>query len=191
MLDRHGLGRFRVTQKANLDDPTDGYRSENAETPDWAMLGNHDTPPVFQLVHAWSEERRGKWATHLRERLSLDAAAERAIAAEPRVLAQTMLAELFACPAENVSIFFGDLFGYDRSFNVPGLVSDENWSLRLPADFEDLYLGRLAERAALDIPLALAIALEARRPTSETARALAARLRVLASALAGVTSARA
>ena len=58
VLERHGLGRFRVTQKANLDDPEDGYRSENAEAPDWAMIGNHDTPPVFALVKSWPEERR-------------------------------------------------------------------------------------------------------------------------------------
>src|SRR2546423_908947 len=43
MLARHHLGRWRVTQKANLDDPDDVYRTERAAREDWVMLGNHDT----------------------------------------------------------------------------------------------------------------------------------------------------
>ena len=69
-------------------------------------------------------------------------------------MATTMLAELFVSRAENVSIFFADLFGYTDRFNVPGLVDDANWSLRLPADFD-------REPAPLNIPLAIEIALAA------------------------------
>ncbi|HEU4538578.1 MAG TPA: 4-alpha-glucanotransferase, partial [Polyangiaceae bacterium] len=35
--ERHGLGRFRITQKANVDDARDVYRSENAAPEDWVM----------------------------------------------------------------------------------------------------------------------------------------------------------
>jgi 4-alpha-glucanotransferase len=43
VLASHGLGRFRVTQKAALADPHDVYRSENARPEDWGMVGTHDT----------------------------------------------------------------------------------------------------------------------------------------------------
>ena len=153
VLQRHGLGRWRVTQKANLDDATDVYRTENARREDWVMLGNHDTAPVFALIAKWSAETRAKWVRHLTAKLA--PAAPRWD--DDRFVASAMLAELFACDAENVSIFWADLFGYTERFNAPGTVSDANWCLRLPPDFE-----RLAPRG-LDIPLALELALAARR----------------------------
>jgi 4-alpha-glucanotransferase len=173
VLQRFQLGRWRVTQKADLDNPNDVYRSENAEPVDWVMLGNHDTAPVFALVKSWRDDKRAQWIAHLTERLALSADTAQSLATSPGRLATAMLAELFLCAAENVSIFFGDLFGIEERFNVPGLVSDENWRLRLPADFEELYARGLASNAVLDIPEALALALDARGSTS----GLAARLR--------------
>ncbi|MBA3459083.1 MAG: 4-alpha-glucanotransferase, partial [Deltaproteobacteria bacterium] len=173
VLERHRLGRWRVTQKANLDDPRDVYRSENAAREDWVMLGNHDTAPVFALIAGWSPATRESWARHLTHRLGLREPSQRArLAHDDGFVASAMVAELFLCPAENVSIFFADLFGYVERFNAPGTVSDENWSLRLPHDFDQLHAARLAHRAALDLPLALMLALEAQGSTS----GLAARL---------------
>jgi 4-alpha-glucanotransferase len=160
VLARHGLGRWRVAQKARLDDPRDVYRSENAGPSDWVMLGNHDTPPIFAVVRAWSPAQREAWARHLAARLAL-ARPERLAA--PGFLATAMLAELFVSRAENVSIFFADLFGYEERFNVPGLVDPANWSLRLPPDFAELHRERLARGAALDIGLAVELALAAAR----------------------------
>jgi hypothetical protein len=162
VLARHGLGRWRVLQKADLDDATDVYRSENAEPADWVMLGNHDTASAFALVAGWDEARRRRWATHLTATLRLPAAAAAALADDDGLLVAAMFAELLACRAENVMVFFADLFGDTRRFNVPGLVSDDNWSLRLPWDFADRYRDRLAGRRALDLPLALVLALRAR-----------------------------
>ncbi|MEO7731113.1 MAG: 4-alpha-glucanotransferase [Kofleriaceae bacterium] len=158
MLARYGLGRWRVTQKAKLDDPHDVYRTENAAPVDWVMLGNHDTAPIFALIRAWSPAQRDAWARHLGQRLAL-AHPERL--AEPGFLATAMVAELLISRAENVSIFFADLFGFEERFNVPGLVSSENWSLRLPAAFEALHRGRLARGAAIDLGLAVELALAA------------------------------
>ncbi|HEY0993434.1 MAG TPA: 4-alpha-glucanotransferase, partial [Kofleriaceae bacterium] len=160
VLARHGLGRWRVTQKAQLDDPRDVYRSENAERPDWVMLGNHDTPPIFAVVRGWQPAQREAWARHLAARLAL-ARPERL--AVPGFMASAMLAELFVSRAENVSIFFADLFGHEERFNVPGLVDAANWSLRLPPDFAELHRDRLARGAALDIALAVDLALAAAR----------------------------
>src|SRR6185437_3008672 len=55
VLQRYGLGRFRVTQKADLANPRDGYRSENAEPRDWIMVGTHDTAPLARVVDGWIE----------------------------------------------------------------------------------------------------------------------------------------
>ena len=113
VLARHGLGRWRVSEKANLDDPDDVYRMHHAAPADWVMLGNHDTPPIFALVRAWPPSTREAWARHLATRLAL-ARPERL--AQPGFLANAMLAELFASRAENVSIFFA------RSVRVRGAL---------------------------------------------------------------------
>jgi 4-alpha-glucanotransferase len=164
VLDRHGLGRWRVLQKANLNDPRDVYRSENAARADWVMLGNHDTAPIFAVIAGWSAPQRDAWARHLTERLRLR---EPARLASDGFFATAMLAELFASAAENVSIFFADLFGMTERFNVPGVIADANWSVRLPADFERLHAEQLAAGRALDLPLAAALALEARAPPAD------------------------
>jgi 4-alpha-glucanotransferase len=160
VLARHGLGRWRITQKANLADARDVYRTENAAREDWVMLGNHDTAPIFAVIRGWSAAQRDAWSRHLAERLHLR---EPARLASDGFLATAMLAELFVCPAENVSIFFADLFGYDERFNLPGVISSENWTLRLPASFEALHRERLARDHALDLPLAVELALAAQR----------------------------
>ncbi|HEX4421421.1 MAG TPA: 4-alpha-glucanotransferase [Kofleriaceae bacterium] len=164
MLARYGLGRWRVTQKARLDDPGDVYRSEQAQAADWIMLGNHDTAPIFAVIRAWSPAQREAWARHLAARLALRQPAR---LAEPGFLATAMLAELFASRAENVSIFFADLFGYEERFNVPGLVDAVNWTLRLPPEFAALHQARLARGAALDLALAVELALQAQPDGAE------------------------
>jgi 4-alpha-glucanotransferase len=160
MLARYGLGRWRVTQKANLDVATDVYRSENVAREDWVMLGNHDTAPILAVIRGWSPALREKWARHLTGLLRL---ADPARLASDGYLASAMLAELFVSRAENVSIFFADLFGYTERFNVPGLVDDANWTLRLAAEFEQLHAERLTRGEALDLPLAIQIAEAATR----------------------------
>jgi 4-alpha-glucanotransferase len=156
VLTRYRLGRWRILQKANLDDPRDVYRPENAAPQDWVMLGNHDTAPIFALIRAWSAAQREAWARHLAARLALPHP-ERL--ASPGFFASAMLAELLRSRAENVSVFFADVFGCEERFNVPGVVDAANWSLRLPPDFEALHRERLARGAALDIGLAVELAL--------------------------------
>ncbi len=50
VMERYGLGRFRITQKADLNNDLDVYRSENARPEDWLMLGNHDTASIRQVA---------------------------------------------------------------------------------------------------------------------------------------------
>lgn len=156
VMKRHGLGRFRVTQKASLSDARDVYRAENAEPPDWIMIGTHDTPPIWALVAEW--ERAGTLtarAAALSERLCGQPVT-------PSGVPQAMLAELFMSPAQNVVIFFSDLLGYAEAYNRPGVVSEENWCLRVEPDFDRAYDERRQRGRALDVKKALAVALTAR-----------------------------
>lgn len=183
VMERAGLGRFRVLQKVGLDDPADVYRSENAAPADWVMVGNHDTPTIWQVAEDWIASGRGrKHAEYLAGRLlppgdSPELWIHRVAAGAP-ALAQAKLAELFVGPARHVMLFFTDVFGYRTPYNRPGTIHPDNWSLRLPVDFAEVYAERRAAGRALDLPLALATALRA-QPTPERVQ-LAARLDSLA-----------
>jgi 4-alpha-glucanotransferase len=162
VLARHGLGRFRVTQKARVEDPADVYRGDNAAPADWIMVGNHDTPPVRAVIARWRAaggdeiERRARF---LAARLHMPAAD---IARDDRSLATAMLAELFLGPAKNVLVFWVDLFGGTDSYNEPGVVASSNWSLRVPADFERAHADAIARGDAPDLAEAVAWALRAK-----------------------------
>ncbi len=170
-MERHGLGRFRVTQKADLDNPADVYRGENASPEDWIMLGNHDTPPIWLLADQWcASDAARKQAEYLAWRL-LPEGGEGAetwrakLATDAGELVQAKVADLFAGPAGNVMIFFTDLLGVKDIYNRPGTVSEDNWSLRIPGDFARDYQERLALNQAINIPKALALAIRARGRT--------------------------
>jgi 4-alpha-glucanotransferase len=164
VLERHGLGRFRITQKADLSRADDVYRSENAGPGDWIMVGNHDTKPLWQVIEEWERQGTlGDRAAYLASRLSPPGRGgetlRQKLAADPGMLAQAQFADLFASPAANVMVFFTDFFGIAEPFNRPGTVSEENWSLRLPADYHRAYGKRLKRDRAFNVPLALAMAL--------------------------------
>ncbi|UQA60962.1 4-alpha-glucanotransferase [Polyangium aurulentum] len=160
VLVRHGLGRFRVTQKANLEDPRDVYRSENAEPADWIMMGTHDTPPMWLLVEKWRAEGKiAAQAAYLAERLSLGDAG--ALARDPGLLVNAKLADALASRARSAMIFFADLLGLRETYNVPGTISDDNWSLRVPEGWEAEYFDKRARGEALDLRRALGMALRA------------------------------
>lgn len=156
VMQHYGLGRFRVTQKADPRDPTDVYSTELARPGDWVMLGNHDTPPIWRCVDGWSDERQAAWRAYLTGRLGEHAFEHGAS------LPQVMLADLLACPAGNVSVFFADLLGSRDVYNEPGVVSTKNWTLRVGNDFARVHDERLVAGLALDVPRALAAALRAR-----------------------------
>jgi 4-alpha-glucanotransferase len=162
VLARHHLGRWRVLPKADLANRQDVYRAENAAPEDWVMLGNHDTAPIFVTVAAWSATTRETWARHLAARLSLSPDDTARLATDDGFVATSMLAELFACAARSVSIFWADLFGETERYNEPGTYHDRNWTLRLPADFESVYRERLARGRALDLARAIELARHAR-----------------------------
>lgn len=144
VLERHGLGRFRVTQKARLDDAGDVYRADRARPDDWVMVGNHDTLPLALAVERAQD--RPLRAAYLAQRLGVSAGS---LERDPRALADAMLADLFLGPAKNVLVFWVDLFEGRGIFNRPGVVSPENWRLRIPPRFESAYGGVLGRAVQL------------------------------------------
>jgi 4-alpha-glucanotransferase len=182
VLARHGLGRFRVTQKARVEDESDVYRGDRAAAADWIMVGNHDTAPLKRVITQWlgtaEAERR---ARYLAERLEPEASARATLSErwsrDPAALAQAMLAELFLGPAQHAIVFWVDLFGLVEIYNRPGEISVENWTLRVPRDFEAAFAAARARGDAPSLPRALAWALHARGlDRDEVGRALVARL---------------
>ncbi len=169
VLRANGLGRFRVTQKAVLGDPHDVYRSENAQPEDWVMVGTHDTRPIWEVVEQWSRSgelraRAEYLAWRLAPRAEERGALANALARDVGLLAHAQFADLFVSPARNAMVFFSDLFGLREAYNVPGTVGAQNWSLRVPPAYGQTYGERLRADRALNLPLALAMALRARAP---------------------------
>jgi hypothetical protein len=72
-------------------------------------------------------------------------------------------------------IFFTDLFGIAEVYNRPGVISGDNWCLRLSREYRRQYAERSARRHALNLPRALFLAVRARgtaRADSELLRRL-------------------
>jgi 4-alpha-glucanotransferase len=180
VMKRHRLGRFRVTQKANVEDPKDGYRSENAEPGDWIMIGTHDTAPLMQVVDRWcaSPATLEARAAYLADVLAHDPRERAAMAASIRGdrarLVLAMAAQLFSSPAKNVLVFFADLLGERDVYNTPGVISPDNWRLRAPRAFSEVYAERRARGEAIDLLGALAAAIRARGFASSHAGLVAA-----------------
>lgn len=70
-------------------------------------------------------------------------------------------AELFTSPAKKVQIFFTDLFGIGKTYNVPGTKKD-CWTLRLGSDFEKLYYDNLTQGLGVNFPEVIARAIRHR-----------------------------
>lgn len=175
VLAGHGLGRFRVTQKADLNNPNDVYRSENAHPEDWVMLGNHDTPPIWRLAALWlrtpvAAAQAAYLCGRLGSRSDGDPLAAR-MRADPAALVHAKFADLLVCPARQVAVFMSDLFGAHDIYNAPGVVDPANWTLRLRPGCEAGYWSAAARGEALDLGWALAIALRSRGPACATEHA--------------------
>lgn len=52
-----------------------------------------------------------------------------------------------------------DMFGMEERINISGKVSPDNWSVRIPSDYEKFYYSRLSKGFGLNLPKALANAM--------------------------------
>ncbi|MGW8194758.1 MAG: 4-alpha-glucanotransferase [Desulforhopalus sp.] len=171
VMDIYGLGRFRVTLKADLANEYDVYRGENARPQDWVMPGNHDTATIRQTVANWfDEETSSRQAVYLADRLAIPKEKRTGwiehVSKDPGALIQARYGELFVGPAQNIMVYFTDLLGCRQTYNKPGTVNNDNWTLRVPKQYTKHYSDRLADNLALNIPMALAAALRAKGTTA-------------------------
>lgn len=155
VLERHGLGRFRVVQKAKLDTQADVYRIENACPEDWIMLGTHDTPTIWELAARWTAGPEGKcWGDYLSELLAAEPnrpALATHIAASTGEVINSMFTAMLASRARQVAVFFPDLLGMSERYNQPGITAESNWRLRIPNDFAEMYEAGRAAGRVLDV----------------------------------------
>ena len=166
VMQRYGLGRFRVTQKSDVLLVDDVYRSDQAEPEDWIMMGNHDTAPMWTVVPSWPAAKREARARYFAARLGIAEEARASwigeLVAEPEAMVHAELADILASRAAHVSIFFADLLGQTGIYNRPGVVDPRNWRLRVPGDYRTRYATERGLHRALDFPFAFALAMHAR-----------------------------
>ena len=164
-----GLQGMRLTQFVVPDKPEHPYRMKNIEEKVWAMVGTHDNEPIAMWADKSVNTHEG-WlhAKNLAEDLNPNKDAKEIemfaveLSKNSQLLTQTKLVELFASKAENIQIFFTDFLGMYEVYNRPGTSGSQNWSLRMPNNFEEFYYEQLRAQKGLNLPLILKLAIEAR-----------------------------
>jgi 4-alpha-glucanotransferase len=170
MLKLRGIA---VTEFVDPWSDNDIYRGANVPAEKIIMLGSHDNDTFIGWVDDVfkNKENLEKHA----EMLSKDVlskctsddereAYKQKLMADKEAFRTAKMAELFTSPAEKVQIFFADFFGMKERYNLPGTVSDDNWSLRVPTYFTANYHKSLEDGRGLNMPEVLAKAIKQRGP---------------------------
>ena len=169
VMEGYDLQGMKLIQFVVPEKPEHPYRCKNITPRSWAMVGTHDNEPISMWANATVNTEAGYLnGKNLAEDLWPDATPEEReeiavkISKDARFLTQTKLVELFACKSENIQMFFTDFFGIYDVYNRPGTSGDANWSLRIPDNYEEIYHNHLIDGTALNLPLILKLAIEAR-----------------------------
>ncbi len=169
VMEGYDLQGMKLIQFVVPEKPEHPYRCKNITPRSWAMVGTHDNEPIAMWANATVNTEAGYLnGKNLAEDLWPDATPEEReeiavkISKDAKFLTQTKLVELFACKSENIQMFFTDFFGIYDVYNRPGTSGDENWSLRIPDNYEEIYNNHLIDGSALNLPLILKLAIEAR-----------------------------
>ena len=169
VMKEYDLQGMKLIQFVVPEKPMHPYRCKNINERSWAMVGTHDNEPIAMWADATVNTEAGYLnGKNLAEDLYPDASDEEKEQVAVRCsndaafLTQTKLVELFACKAENAQIFFTDFLGLYDVYNRPGTSGDSNWSLRIPDNYEEVYCNNLKSGKALNLPLILKLAIQAR-----------------------------
>lgn len=143
VMKQYDLLGMRLTQFTVPTEEDDPYRCKNITNRCWAMVGTHDNRPVTLWAKSLINTHEGYLhVKNLVEDLFAEEPDKDSIIVrmtnDVNFLTETKLVELFACKAENIQIFFTDFFKMNETYNTPGTSGDKNWSLRLPANFENM-----------------------------------------------------
>ena len=167
VMEKYDLSGMKLVQFVVAEEEDHPYRCKNITANSWAMTGTHDNRPI----RLWAKdmintEEDTPHVNNLMEDLYSEFEGQDMIKhklyTDDKFLAFSKLVEIFASKSENLQIFFTDFFGLQETYNVPGTSGDENWSLRIPDNFEEYYYNNLMSGDALNLPLALSYAIKAR-----------------------------
>ncbi len=143
VMEKYALQGMRLTQFVVPEKPEHPYRCKNITENVWNMVGTHDNNPIEMWAESMVNTHEGYLhVKNLVEDLFADADNKDDIIVkltqDKDYLAFVKLTEIFASKAKNVQIFFTDFFKIKDVYNRPGTSGDQNWSLRLPNNFEEL-----------------------------------------------------
>lgn len=164
VLEKRGLSGIRVTQFADPNNAKHMYQGRNVASRHWVVGGTHDN----NSLAGWVEEIKANGsiknhARYLADDLRLISVKK--LVEDSHAFMTAKFAELFASPAQNVQIFFTDLFGMKERYNLPGGDEEQNkedWKLRAPNNYDDFYHRQLETNQGLNLPEVLKMALDAR-----------------------------
>ena len=169
VMREYDLQGMRLTQFVKPEKPLHPYRCCNIDARSWAMVGTHDNEPISmwadEMIHTHIgylhvknlvEDMFAELDQHQKDELIVK------LTNDAVYLQQMKLAEIFASKAENIQVFFTDFFGIKDVYNKPGTSGDKNWSLRMPDNYEEIYFENCKNGTALNLPLILKMAIEAR-----------------------------
>ena len=143
VMEKYELQGMRLTQFVIPEKPAHPYRCKNIGENVWNMVGTHDNNPIETWAESMINTHEGYLhAKNLVEDLFAEAENKDDIIVrltqDKDYLTFVKLTEIFASKAKNVQIFFTDFFKIKETYNTPGTSGDQNWSLRLPNNFEEM-----------------------------------------------------
>ena len=143
VMKKYELQGMRLTQFVVPEKPEHPYRCKNITEHVWNMVGTHDNLPISMWAESMINTHEGYLhAKNLVEDLFAEADNKDDISVrltqDKEYLRFVKLTEIFASKARNVQIFFTDFFQINDVYNRPGTSGDQNWSLRLPNNYQEL-----------------------------------------------------
>ena len=143
VMKKYELQGMRLTQFVVPEKPEHPYRCKNITEHVWNMVGTHDNLPISMWAESMINTHEGYLhAKNLVEDLFAEADNKDDIIVrltqDKEYLRFVKLTEIFASKARNVQIFFTDFFQISDVYNRPGTSGDQNWSLRLPNNYQEL-----------------------------------------------------
>lgn len=143
VMKKYKLQGMRLTQFVVPEKPEHPYRCKNITENVWNMVGTHDNNPIAIWAESMINTHEGYLhAKNLVEDLFADADNKDdlivKLTQDKDYLTFIKLVEIFASKAKNIQIFFTDFFQIKETYNTPGTSGDQNWSLRLPNNFEEI-----------------------------------------------------
>ena len=143
VMKKYELQGMRLTQFVVPEKPEHPYRCKNITEHVWTMVGTHDNLPISMWAESMINTHEGYLhAKNLVEDLFAEAENKDDIIVrltqDKEYLKFVKLTEIFASKARNVQMFFTDFFQINDVYNRPGTSGDQNWSLRLPNNYQEL-----------------------------------------------------